>query len=152
MCGGVKTSAGGPKATSRPLSRATSSKRCDAVSMSWVETRTVMPLRAEALEQLEHSLLGAHVDAGEGLVEQQDVRLLGQGAGEEDALLLPARELADGASGEVGDAELLEARSTTSRSAGCGRLSGPSRPYRPIMTTSRTVTGKRQSTSSRCGT
>ena len=95
---GVKTSAGGPKATSRPFSSATSSKRCEATCMSWVDTRTVMPRAAQALEQLEESLARAHVDAGEGLVEQQHVRLLRQGAGEEDALLLPARELADGPS------------------------------------------------------
>ena len=64
--------------------------------------------RAQTVEQLEHRLLGAHVDAGEGLVEQQDVRLLGERAGEKDALLLPAGELADRPPGEVGDAELLE--------------------------------------------
>ena len=77
--------------------------------MSWVDTSTVMPRAAQALEQLEQPFSSAHVDAGEGLVEQQHVRFLREGAGEKDALLLPARQLADGTRGEIGDAELLQA-------------------------------------------
>ena len=36
-----------------------------------------------------------HVQPGERLVHQQELGLLGQGASDEDPLLLPAREFAD---------------------------------------------------------
>jgi hypothetical protein len=41
---------------------------------------------------------------------------------------------------------------TARRSSGPGRRTRPGRQKRPIMTTSSTVTGKAQSTSSACGT
>ena len=50
-------------------------------------------------------LLGVDVDAGEGLVEQDDLAVLRQRAGEEDALLLAAGEFADLALAEVGHAD-----------------------------------------------
>ena len=50
---------------------------------------------AQRLQQRDDRLLGAHVDAGEGLVEQDDLAVLRQRAGKEDALLLAARKLAD---------------------------------------------------------
>ena len=63
---------------------------------------------AQPREEVEDRLLGVHVHAGEGLVEQQHVRLLGERPGEEHALLLAAGQLADGAPRELGDAELVE--------------------------------------------
>src|SRR5450759_2681707 len=63
---------------------------------------------AQPREEAEDRLLGVHVHAGERLVEQQHVRLLGERPGEEHALLLAAGQLADGAPRELGDAELVQ--------------------------------------------
>ena len=104
------------------------------------------------VEEREQRLARVHVDAREGLVEQQDVRLLGERPGEEHALLLAAGELADGALLELGDAELVQAARHHLAVGGPGRRNQPRRPYRPIITTSCTVTGKLQSISSRWGT
>jgi hypothetical protein len=65
-------------------------------------------LVAQRPEQRDDRLLGAHVDAGERLVEQDDLALLGQRAGEEDALLLAAGKLADLALAVVGHADPLQ--------------------------------------------
>ena len=66
-------------------------------------------LVAQAREEREQGLARVHVHAGEGLVQQEHVRLLGERPGEEHALLLAAAELADGAPLELGDAELVQA-------------------------------------------
>jgi hypothetical protein len=50
-------------------------------------------------------VLGLDVDAGEGLVEQDDPAVLRQCAGQEDALLLPARQFADLALAEIAHAD-----------------------------------------------
>src|SRR5665647_2806705 len=63
---------------------------------------------AQPREEAEDRLLGVHIHAGERLVEQQHVRLLGERPGEEHALLLAAGQLADGALRELGDAELVQ--------------------------------------------
>ena len=68
-----------------------------------------MPCARSRSRSVEQGLARVHVDAGEGLVQQQHVRLLGERAGEEHALLLAAGELADGALLELGDAELVQA-------------------------------------------
>src|SRR4051812_38786311 len=47
----------------------------------------------EALEAALDRLLGADVDVGGGLVEDEDARLGEEGAGEGDQLALPGREL-----------------------------------------------------------
>ena len=54
------------------------------------------------------AVLGLDVDAGERLVEQDDQALLRQRAGQEDALLLPAGQLADLALAEVRHADALQ--------------------------------------------
>ena len=66
-------------------------------------------LGAESAQALEQGALGLGVHAGEGLVEEQQVGSLGEGAGEEDPLLLAAGELTDGAVGERAEPELLQA-------------------------------------------
>ena len=50
-------------------------------------------------------LFGLHVDAGEGFVQQDHLPVLRQRAGQEDALLLAARQLADLAVAKVGHAD-----------------------------------------------
>ena len=83
---------------------------------------------AQLLEQGEDGPLGGGVDAGEGLVHEVEPGVLGQGAGEEDALLLAARELADLAVGEVAHAHLVEAGEAVSRWRREGRRNQPRRP------------------------
>jgi hypothetical protein len=53
------------------------------------------PLRTERAEQFDDGVLGLDVDAGERLVQQDDMAVLGKRAGQENALLLPAGKLAD---------------------------------------------------------
>ena len=59
-------------------------------------------------EQFVQGALGLGVDAGGGLVEQQQPGLARQGPGQKDALLLAARQLADLAAAELGHAHLFE--------------------------------------------
>ncbi len=63
---------------------------------------------AELAQQFDDRALGLDVDAGERLVEQDDLAFLGQGAGQEDALLLSARQLADLALAEARHADAFE--------------------------------------------
>ena len=102
---------------------------------------------------MEDVVAGLEVDAARRLVEEQEGRVGDQRPGEEDALLLAARQLADVAFGEPADPEALEqpvdARAGRRPSAQ-GRHGRPA--HRPISTTSRTVAGKFQSTVSSCGT
>ena len=46
-------------------------------------------------QQLHDLILGLYIDAGEGLIQQDNLAVLGQGAGEEHALALTAGKLAD---------------------------------------------------------
>ncbi|MNE58574.1 hypothetical protein D3C80_1536150 [compost metagenome] len=50
---------------------------------------------AQGLEECDDLLLGRHVDAGEGLIEQDDLAFLCQRAGKENPLALAAGKLAD---------------------------------------------------------
>ena len=50
-----------------------------------------MPCGPQLVEDLEDGLLRRHVEPGQRLVHEQQLGFLGQGAGDEDALLLPAR-------------------------------------------------------------
>ena len=52
-------------------------------------------LVGELVEKFSESQRGGAVEAVEWLIEQQHMRLLGHGAGEEGALLLSSREFAD---------------------------------------------------------
>ena len=63
----------------------------------------------QALEALLDRLLGAHVDVGGRLVEDQDPRLGEQGAGEGDELALAGREL-DAALADLGLDPVRQAR------------------------------------------
>ena len=66
------------------------------------------PLVAQIAKQSDDRLLGLDVDAGERLVEQDHLAVLGQRAGEEDALSLAAGQLADLALAEVAHADAGE--------------------------------------------
>jgi hypothetical protein len=70
---------------------------------------TVLPSSFRPFSTSMIARLGGGVDAGEGLVEQVEVGILRQRPGEEHALLLAARQLADLAVGEIGHADPVEA-------------------------------------------
>ena len=64
---------------------------------------------AEPSQAPEQRVLRLGVHAGEGLVQEQQVGLLGEGAREEHSLLLSTGELTDRSVGERAEAELPEA-------------------------------------------
>lgn len=66
------------------------------------------PARDPGSDEAEEFAGSAQVETGEGLVEQEDVGTLREGAGEENALLLPAGEGVQGTLGEVGEFEFGE--------------------------------------------
>ena len=68
------------------------------------------PLPAQIVQQPQHRLLCRRIHAGKRLVHQQDMRLLCQGARQKHTLLLPARQVADRALGEVGDPHVIQRR------------------------------------------
>ena len=92
-----------------PFSSTTWSKRRAASSRSWVETSTVTALALRSASRSEGGLPRGDVHPGEGLVEEQDVRLLSERPGKEDPLLLTTGEFPDGPLGQVGDAHALQA-------------------------------------------
>ena len=103
---------------------------------------TVLPRVACASRRSIRSSWVVGVDAGHRLVEEEQVRLRGERAGQEDAAPLAARQPSD-LRPEVGrHADLVE---RVDRPRGGrprpGRRIGPSRGKRPIITTSSTVTG-----------
>ncbi len=67
-------------------------------------------LVAKRAQQLDDGVFGLDVDTGEGFVEQDHSTVLGERAGEEDALLLAAGEFADLALAEIGHADALKRR------------------------------------------
>ncbi len=83
------------------------------------------PVGHEAAHEPQQRLLGRRVDPGGGLVEQQQERLLSDRAGDEDALLLPARELADVPAGQLAEVERLD------RAVDRAPVVGRERPERP---------------------
>ena len=64
----------------------------------------------EPLEELEHRRRVVRVQVARRLVAQQQARLADQRAGDRDALLLAARQLARHEVGAMGDADALERR------------------------------------------
>ena len=103
-------------------------------------TITTVVSESEAAQVVEHGELGGRIERRRGVVEQQQPRVAGEGAGEGDALALPARQrdaaLADDgveAVGQVAD-EAVGARHAECRPHLRRRPSA-----RPTCTLSRTV-------------
>lgn len=67
-----------------------------------------LALAAQPVEHTGDDLAAGGVHGAQGLVEQQQVGVLHEGAGEQGALLLPARELADLPIGQLGEPRLIE--------------------------------------------
>ena len=77
--------------------------------MPCVMNTIVVPVRRQMAEQLVlQRLAGLRVERGERLVHQQHVRLVGEAAGDRDALLHAAGQLVRVAVGEAGEADELE--------------------------------------------
>ena len=109
--------------------------------------------RAQFAQHLDDGAFGRGIHAGERFVHQVQIRVLRERTGEEDALLLAAGKLADLPGGVVGQTHLGERRagllplfaaSRADTSQACGKAPSPPPPA--------ALTGKSQSTLSRCGT
>ena len=103
MLSGVNVSFTGPKATSSPLRKITSSKEQfhgAQVVMADDDEFALVP-SGQGTQQFAQDGLRVAVQPGEGFVEQVNVRPLRHRAREEGALLLAAGERADLAVGEV---------------------------------------------------
>jgi hypothetical protein len=87
-----------------------------------------LALVLQRLQDIDDGAFRGGVDAGERLVQQVEIRVLRQRPGEEHALLLAARQLADLAVREIRHADAVEAGL---------RARGPwrrdSRPNRPVV-------------------
>ena len=88
----MNTSAVGPAASTVRLSSTTWSQKSGTLPRLCVETSIRWPRVAQLAQQVDDRRLGLDVDAGERLVEQDDLALLRQRAGEEHALLLAAAD------------------------------------------------------------
>ena len=92
-----------------PRKMATWSAMDSASSWSWVTRMEVAPGQPQHVVDI-----GAHrgpqrgIEGGEGLVEEDDLGIGGQGAGQGDALLLPAGELVGVAAGQAGQADQFQ--------------------------------------------
>ena len=63
---------------------------------------------AQGFQKLHHRKLRFRIDAGKRFIQKNNAALLGEGAGEKNALFLPAGERADLPLGKVSDAEAIE--------------------------------------------
>ena len=104
------------------------------------------------LQDVHQVLLGRRVDAGDRLVQQVEVRVSRDCPGQEDPTPLTARQRADLALHRIRHADRLERIADGGAVRGAGARPTPISGTRPIMTTSPTVTGKPQSTTSAWGT
>ena len=93
----------------RPWSTiATSSQMSSTSSSWWLEKRTAAPRAASVPEHLGERVHGDRVEPGEGLVEDEQVRLVHQRGRELRALLVAVRELLEFGAGAVREAEPFE--------------------------------------------
>ena len=77
---------------------------------SWVVRHHGDAVAVEVREQVEDVVARLDVDPAGGLIEQQQHRVADQRPGEEDALLLAARQLANMAFRKAADPQSLEKR------------------------------------------
>ncbi len=103
------SSAGVPSAMTRPWSTTTMSRhRRSASSRYWVVSSTVVPSRHQVLDDAPEVLAALGVEAGGGLVEEEDRRAGHQRSGQVEATAHAARVGLEDAVRRVGQAELLE--------------------------------------------
>ncbi len=114
----------GAKATWWWLSRQPVSQARWAMLRSWVAMTTATPLLALFGQDVEEDLGGGAVDAVEGLVEEEQLRLLGQRPGQQHPLALPAGQDAEPVAGPAGQPDPVQGL------VGGGPV-GPARPADP---------------------
>ena len=153
-------------AACRELVRA--GRRTARVRFSTIDTVEVVGDRAELVRHEQHrrAVLGREVhervaeqplrlgvDAGDRLVEHEQLGIADERLGDEHALLLAAGELAHAPAPQVGERDRLRARGRPRRGrAAPGQRHHPRRASRPARTTSSTVAGRSGGRCGRCGT
>ena len=124
------------RSATRP-SRITTARSTSGASgpSSWATSTIVAPRSLSAAERVGERLLVGQVDAGGRLVEEEQVGLAGQGAGDQHPLLLAAGERGDAVAGPVGRGRRPRARRrwrrgrpATAGAAGGGGSAGRRRP------------------------
>ena len=127
------SSAGVPSNTTRRFSTIRWS-RSSATAPSSCDTSSTAAScsRDEVHERVAEQRLRLDVDAGDRLVEHQQLGFGRQRLGDERALLLAARELAEPLPAEIGERTDSSAWSTASRSAARGAATTPAWPVGPV--------------------
>ena len=97
-------SAGGPSNSTRRFSTTTRS-RSSATAPSSCDTSTTAPaaIADDVYEGVPEEALRLRVHAGDRLVEDEQLRFRGESLGDQDALLLPTRQLANRAAAEIAE-------------------------------------------------
>ena len=103
-------------------------------------------------QQMQHIVPGLDVHAGRRLVQEQQAWLAHKRASQEHALLLATAQVADVPTAEIADAQALEEVLDFDLLGAHGSANSRPGTASPMATTSRTVTGKFQSTVSSWGT
>ena len=106
----------------------------------------------ELAQRVGQRVLVGQVDAGGRLVEEEQLGLAGEGAGDQHPLLLPAGEVGDAVAGPVGQTDHRECLGDGGRSARPSGRSSRRRVSRPEATTSQTEAGTPDVAPARCGT
>ena len=149
----ASSASGCPSYATRP-SRITTARSTSGASgpSSWATSTIVAPRSLSSAERVGQRLLVGQVDAGGGLVEEQQLRLAGQRAGDQHPLLLAAGQRGDAVAGPVGQADHLErvvdrgaVGARSGRSGGGGSAGRRRRPPTPRRV-------RRTRRSARCGT
>ena len=117
-----------PSRTSRPAAMipTTSARTCTSASR-WLETNTVLPRGGEAPQRLAHRHDAGRVEAVRGLVEQEQLRVAEQRAGDPEPLLHAQRVAGD----------LVPSPGRAARRARAAPRCGPRAPARPAAASAR---------------
>ena len=136
----------------RLASSTTQSPRRTASRTLWVTKITVLPVaRPQRFELVVQAVAGHRVERAERLVHQQHVGVLGERAGERDALAHAARELVRPLLGEVAEVHHLEQLVGARAALVARRRRRASARARRCRARSATGTARPPGTSARCG-
>ena len=135
--------------TTRPSRSAIATSATAASSGSCVtSTSVVLRVAVDVEQQLDDLMPGRAVEVAGRLVGEQDRRIVGERAGDRDALLLAARELRRVVMAAIGEADLVQQR-LGAGGRPCGRRRSPSARARS-RARSATAAGGRTGRRSRC--
>ena len=104
------------------------------------EDRHTLPV--QLVQEVQNVMLSFQVHAGSGFIEQQELGSGDQSPGQEDTLLLSARELADMPPGIGCQAKAIEECGNLATIGALAQGQLLVRRYRPMSTTCSAVTGK----------